>query len=162
MVPKNHQRGRSYFHGKIKCSSGSGSTLRRFDLDTYWEHNRAEVKGTYASKVLIHDNVVRLNGDTAKFSFKYPVADDLCRKNKIVLFVLYSPSASLCSLSDTFVSGNFSIVASVSFQIADPLWGRTIATSSFNFASQPSSCWDTCLYYFTRSDWWYHSCLFFL
>lgn len=58
-----------------------------------------QVKGTYASKVLIHDNVVGLYGDTAKFSSKYPVADDfLYRKNKILLFVLCSPSAfpSLC------------------------------------------------------------------
>lgn len=52
-------------------------------------------------------------------------------------FLLFPTSVSL---SDTFVSGNFGIVANISFQIADPLQGRDIATPSFNFASQPSSC----------------------
>lgn len=70
-------------------------------------------------KSLLHDNVVGLYGDTAEFSSEYLVGNDFLYRKKILLFVLCSPSAflSLCSgwTSEKFMSGNFDVMANVSF-----------------------------------------------
>lgn len=83
-----------------------------------------------------------------KFCFKCPVAPDFLHRRKqedlfavvVVVFFLrpFYFSYPLSSPSGASMRGNFSTATSVSLQISDPLYERTIATSSFNLILHPN------------------------